>query len=246
MKGVRNSEHISSARPTSRVPGGAALFHRIYTRLGCHGRPPRFIVEFHPYANLVHTIRLREDVAQVRLSDILRGASREVMEAAAAILLSRLYRRRAPRELVNAYRRYAVSRSTRRRVLSTRRRRGRQVPTGPAGHVYDLKPLFAALNRRYFHGQLHRPRLGWSSRVWRAQLGCFDPGVDQIVLNCRLDRETVPRYVLEYVLYHEMLHVKHPVRAAACGLEAHSAAFRREEQRFSDYTPAIKFIERMN
>ncbi len=68
------------------VPGGAAMFQRIYTRLGCHGRPPHFVVEFHPYANLVHTVRLREDTAHVRVSDILRGASFEVIEAAAAIL----------------------------------------------------------------------------------------------------------------------------------------------------------------
>jgi hypothetical protein len=228
------------------VPGGAAMFQRIYTRLGCHGRPPRFVVEFHPYANLVHTIRLREDVAHVRVSDILRSASFEVIEAAAAILLSRLYRRRAPRELVDAYRHYSVSQSTRRRVLSTRRRRGRRVKTGPQGAAYDLAPMFSALNREYFGGRLHRPRLGWSSRTWRAQLGCFDPGVDQIVLNRRLDREGVPKYVVEYVLYHEMLHVKHPIRAAACGLQAHSAAFRREEQRFASYKLATKFIERMN
>ncbi len=228
------------------VPGGAAMFQRIYTRLGCHGRPPHFVVEFHPYANLVHTVRLREDTAHVRVSDILRGASFEVIEAAAAILLSRLYRRRAPRELVDAYRRYSVSKSTRRRVMSTRKRRGRKVKTGPQGAVYDLAPMFSAINRTYFGGRLNRPRLGWSSRSWRAQLGCFDPGVGQIVLNRRLDRESVPQYVVEYVLYHEMLHVKHPIRAAACGLQAHSAAFRREEQRFASYKLATKFIERMN
>ena len=41
------------------VPGGAHIFHRLYTRLGCHGRPPQFVVEFYPYANLMHTIRVK-------------------------------------------------------------------------------------------------------------------------------------------------------------------------------------------
>lgn len=239
---------ILQALPTEsdvRVPGGAMIFHRIYTRLGCHGRPPHFVVEFYPYANLVHTIRLREDVAYVRFSDVLRGASLEVMEAAAAILLSRLYRRRAPWELIEAYRNYSVAAGTRRRVMSVRRRRGRRVQGTPQGNQYDLAPIFVALNRRYFGGRLHRPTLGWSSRTWRAQLGCFDPGLDQIILNRRLDRETVPKCVVEYVLYHEMLHVKHPIRAAACGLQAHSAAFRAEEQRFAGYNQAIRFIDRM-
>ena len=48
------------------------------------GRPPRFVVELYPYANLAHTLRLREDVAVVRLSDILADAPVTVIEAAAA------------------------------------------------------------------------------------------------------------------------------------------------------------------
>ena len=75
----------------SPVPGGAAVFQRLYTRLGCRGRPPRFEVEFYPYANLMHTIRIREETACVRLSDALRGASLAVLESAAAILLSRIF-----------------------------------------------------------------------------------------------------------------------------------------------------------
>ncbi|MGC2672044.1 MAG: hypothetical protein WA299_09285, partial [Candidatus Acidiferrum sp.] len=54
-------------RPASSlIPGGAPLFQRVFTRLGCDGRPPRFRVEFYPYASLVLTIRRREDVVFVR------------------------------------------------------------------------------------------------------------------------------------------------------------------------------------
>ena len=83
-----------------RVPGGDRIFQRIYTRLGCQGRPPEFVVNYHPYAGLTHTIRLHGDTAHVRLSDVMRRATREVIESAAALLLGRLYRRRAPRELL--------------------------------------------------------------------------------------------------------------------------------------------------
>src|ERR1700730_9834161 len=54
------------------VPGGAAFFQRVYTRLGCEGRPPRFRVEFYPYSSLALTIRRREDTVYVRFSDLLR------------------------------------------------------------------------------------------------------------------------------------------------------------------------------
>src|SRR5438093_732498 len=97
------------APKTAAVPGGAQLFQRLYTRLGCNGRPPQFAVNFHPYANLMHTIRLKDDAADVRISDVLRGAPLAIFEAAASILLGRLYRRRAPAELLAAYRRYIVA-----------------------------------------------------------------------------------------------------------------------------------------
>jgi predicted metal-dependent hydrolase len=78
--------------------------------------------------------------------------------------------------------------------------------------------------------------------VWRTQLGCFDPALQQIVINRQLDGSGVPEYVVAYVLYHEMLHLKHPMRFARCRRESHSPEFRREERRFADYQCAMKFL----
>jgi hypothetical protein len=226
------------------VPGGERIFHRIYTRLGCQGRPPHFIVEYHPYTDLTHTIRLREDTAHVRLSDVLRDAPAGVVEAAAAILLGRLYRRRPPSELVETYRAFSYAGKTRRRLLQLRQKRARRAEHRPAGAHHDLAPLFDVLNARYFENALERPRLGWSSRAWRSQLGCFDPALHQIVLNRQLDSHEIPEYVVAYVLYHEMLHLKHPMKFARCRRESHSPEFRREEKVFADYARAMKFLER--
>ena len=226
------------------VPGGEQLFQRIYTRLGCEGRPPRFVVEYHPYVDLTHTIRLREDTAHVRLSDALTHAPLTVLEAAAAILLGRLYRRRPPADLLETYRRFSYARSTRQRLLLLRQRRARRAEHRPTGKHHDLAPLFDRLNRRYFENSLPRPRLGWSRRVWRTQLGCFDPALNQIVLNCQLDESRVPDYVVAYVLYHEMLHVKHPMRFERCRRTSHSSHFRQEEKRFEHYHRAMVFLAR--
>ncbi len=227
------------------VATGATIFQRMFTRLGCQGRPPHFVVQFYPYANLVHTIRLRKDTAYVRLSDVMRSAPPVTLEAAASLLLARLYRRRVPREQLEIYRRYTLSERTRQRVLRVRRGRGRRVENGARGEFHDLARMFGNLNQRYFARRLRRPKLGWSSRAWRRQLGCFDPGLDQIVINRRLDRSDVPDFAVECVLFHEMLHVKHPMRAAACGLQSHSAEFRREERRFVGFERARRFLERL-
>lgn len=225
------------------VPGGEQLFQRIYTRLGCKGRPPRFVVRFHPYADLTHTIRLREDTAHVRISDVLIRAPRTVLEAAAALLLGRLYRRRPPDDLVDMYRRFSVARSTRQMLVRTRQLRARRLEHRPSGRHYDLAPLFEELNGEYFNGGLVRPRLAWSRRVWRTQLGCFDPALNQIVLNRQLDQPSVPEYVVAYVLYHEMLHVKHPTRCTRFRRTSHSTHFRNDERRFRDYRRAIRFLD---
>jgi hypothetical protein len=158
------------------VPGGAALFQRMFTRLNCDGRPPRFRVDFYPYSSLVLTIRRREEAVYVRLSDLLQRAPLPVIEGAAALLLSRVYRRRAPRELTAPYLEYAKCNRTRARINRIRSHRVRPGAAGPQGRHFDLARLFDELNGKYFANQLKRPHIGWSNRSWRRQFGCYDPG----------------------------------------------------------------------
>jgi predicted metal-dependent hydrolase len=227
------------------APGGAALFQRMFTRLGCDGRPPRFRVEFYPYTSLVLTIRRRQEVVYVRLSDLLRRARRPVLEGAAALLLARLYRRKAPAALTAQYLEYARSHRTRARIHRMRHHRVRSGAGNPRGAHFDLEKLFDQLNERYFAGNLERPHIGWSNRAWRRQFGCYDPGPGHILLNRRMDRPGVPQCAVEYVLFHEMLHVKHPTRRSGCSLVSHSPEFRAEEKLFADFERARKALDRL-
>lgn len=227
------------------VPGGSALFQRVYTRLGCEGRPPRFRVEFFPYASLSMTIRRREELVIVRLSDLLQRAPLAVLESGAALILSRMYRRRGHTSLFAAYLAYARSDRTRHRITHMRRGRVRLASAGPLGRHFDLSHMFDQLNAKYFSGELPRPHVGWSTRGWRRQFGCFDPGPNQILLNRRMDRPGVPQYAVEYVLFHEMLHVKHPTRRSGCTVLSHSPEFRTEEKRFAEFAKARKVLDTM-
>lgn len=231
-------------RNAEAVPGGDRLLQRVYTRLGVAGRPPHFVAEFYPYASLVQTIRLRRETVFVRFSDLMRKAPVAVLESAAALLMARLYRRTLPRELAAPYNDYAAHHRTRQRVTHLRRRRAQRPTVAPAGRFFDLTPMFAQLNREYFADSLISPELGWSARPWRTQLGCFDPALNQIVLSSRLDQHAVPRFAVEYVLFHEMLHMKHPIRRARCGLQSHSPQFRAEEKRYREYDKAWRVLKR--
>ena len=181
----------------------------------------------------------------MRFTDLLPRAPLVVLEGAAALLLARIYRRRAPAALVRPYLDYARSNRTRSRMNRMRRHRVRRVVTSPRGNHFDLEKLFAELNAKYFAGQLQRPHIGWSTRSWRRQFGCYDPGPNQILLNRRMDRPSVPQFALEYVLFHEMLHVKHPTRRSGCTLVSHSREFREEEKRFPEFARARRILDRL-
>jgi hypothetical protein len=227
------------------VPGGAAAFQRMFTRLGCSGRPPRFRVQFYPYASLVLTIRRREETMYVRLSDLLRRAPLPVLEGAAALLVSRIYRRSAPPALIAPYLEYARSHRTRARISRMRRGRVRLSATAPQGQRFDLDRMFDQLNQKYFAGSLPRPHVGWSTRSWRRQFGCYDPGPNQIVLNRKMDSPAVAQCAVEYVLFHEMLHVKHPTKRSGCTLVSHSREFREEEKRFAEFQKARRILDHL-
>ena len=121
-----------------------------------------------------------------------------VLEGAAALLLAKIYRRRTPRALVAAYNEYAKSHRTRQRMQNMRSGRVRRASLDAAGRHFDMNAMFDDLNSRLFAGTLRKPHLGWSTRGWRRQFGSFDPGPNQILLNRRMDRPEVPRYVVEY------------------------------------------------
>jgi len=179
-----------------------------------------------------------------RLRELGR-APLSVLESAAALLLARVYRRRLPRELVQPYLHYARCGRTRSRISRMRSRRVRPKLAAPQGRQYDLAALFDQLNAKYFSGELRRPHIGWSVRGWRRQFGCYDPGPNQILLNRRMDRPGIPQFVVEYVLFHEMLHVKHPTRRSGCTLVSHSPEFRAAEKRFAQFALARKVLDHL-
>lgn len=242
---LSNYRPVRSSFLRPHFPGGAAIFQRVFTRLGCEGRPPRFHVEFYRYTSLVLTIRRREDQVFVRFSDLLCRAPLAVLEGAAALLLGRIYRRKPPAALIAPYLEYARSQRTRDRIQRMRSGRVRRAEAGPAGQHFNLSQMFDELNARYFAGKLERPHISWSARSWRRQFGCYDPGPNQIVLNRRMDRPNVPPFVVEYVLFHEMLHVKHPTRRSGCTLVSHSREFREEEKRYPDFVRARRLLDRL-
>jgi predicted metal-dependent hydrolase len=123
--------------------------------------------------------------------------------------------------------------------------RGRKRLDSPQGRIYDLEAVFEDLNRRFFHGLLGRPRMSWSPTKTRRILGHYDPAHNAIVISRIFDHFSVPRYAVEYIVYHEMLHLKHPVRLRGSRRCVHSAEFQAEEKLFPQLEQANAFLNQL-
>ena len=220
------------------------LFADAFTHLGGARPIPPVDVRFYPYAGLHHTIRLRSGRAYVRLSDICRDSPPDVQRALAFVLVARLLSKRIPTEHERVYREYSLRPEIQRASDIARRRRGRKMVSSAQGRVYDLDRMFARLNRRYFQGELPTPTITWSQRRTRRILGHHDRVYETITISKTLDSREVPEWLTEYIMYHEMLHIKHPARLMNGRRYYHTGAFRSDERRFPHYDEAQRWLER--
>jgi predicted metal-dependent hydrolase len=221
------------------------LFQETHRELRPAAPVPELKIEFFAFANINNTIRLRQGRLLVRLSDLLEGAPEPVLRAIAHILLAKIYRHPIDRGRAARYRKYLASHEIVRKIHLVRQMRGRKQLRSARGHFYDLDAIFEELNTRFFHGLMARPRMSWSQNKTRRILGHYDPAHNAIIISRVFDHPAVPGYVLEYIVYHEMLHLKHPVKLRGSRRCVHSAEFQAEEKRFPRAAEANLFLKRL-
>jgi hypothetical protein len=223
----------------------AEIYARVFRELKPRTAMPQLQVEFCKFANADSSIRLENGRLHVRMSDLLEGAPSPVMEALAHILLGKLYRKETPRIYAHRYRLYLNRRDVRRQAHLIRQIRGRKFISGPAGEHYQLEEIFERLNRQYFDGMLGMPLLGWSRGASRTMLGHFDPSHNAIIISRIFDRAETPLLALEYVLFHEMLHLRYPVDHAGARRRVHTKEFRQAEKAFPKLKEAKELLKKL-
>ena len=220
-------------------------FLAVYRELKPRSPLPELTVEFYPFAHINNTIRLRQGKVLVRISDLLESAPEPVIEALAQILLRKLYRREIPEHYNARYRRYVGRKEVVAKAHLVRQIRGRKRVSSPEGKHYHLEEIFEELNLEYFNGLMAQPSLSWGPAAARRNLGHYDPAHNAILISRIFDSPRVPRFVLAYVMYHEMLHLKFPVRMNGARRCVHSSAFREEERRFPLWKEAEAALKRL-
>src|SRR5579863_2362998 len=221
------------------------IYARVFRRLKPRTALPVIEVQFRRYANANAQIKLADGTLLVRMADTLAGAPDSVQEALAEILLSKLFRKPVPAASNDRYRRYLNRKDVRRNLDLVRQTRGRKQVRPPQGSHYNLEEMFEELNFRYFHGLMARPILGWSLQASRTMLGHYDPSHNAIVLSGILDRKETARLAVEYVLFHEMLHLRHPAEHNGARRCVHTRAFKEAEKQFENLREAKALLRHL-
>jgi len=94
-----------------------------------------------------------------------------------------------------------------------------------------LEESFQRVNEQYFNGLLNQPNLVWGTASFR-KLGHYEYATDTISMSTALQGNPA---LVDYVMYHEMLHKKHKFRNAGIKSLHHSAAFKKDEARYADH-----------
>jgi len=124
----------------------------------------------------------------------------------------------------------------------------KKVSVKTLGRFYDLHELFDEINKEYFGGMI-KAAITWGAKssryaVRKRTLGSYSGRSDLIRINPVLDKKSVPRYFIAFVVYHEMLHAALGISRQGGRRKLHSREFKKRERLFGEYERAVAWESR--
>lgn len=118
-----------------------------------------------------------------------------------------------------------------------------------AGKIYDLKYIYAKMNRNYFKNSLDLSITWFGDPLTKSRsrlsLGLYYDSLKLVKIHRLLDNRHVPRHVVEFVVFHEMLHAVCPAYIDEKGCHrVHGKEFKRQEESFPYYNEAQEWIRK--
>jgi SprT-like family protein len=222
---------MSTVKPDAQL---SLLFGHTEDSLACHleerlGRSVSLVLTDNSTSML--SARVRDGVLCVRLHRMFLHSDGGVIDEIAAFLKNR--KRSMP--LFRSF------------VREHREQLGKKPPNSvrekTLGKFFDLRELYREINGEYFGGMINAA-ITWGSRsprwsVRKRTLGSYSDRSNTIRINPVLDRKTVPRYYVAFVVYHEMLHAAVGLLLRGKRRSIHPREFRKREKLFKDYERAI-------
>ena len=200
---------------------------------------------FGKFSELRHTWRKTGTRTSFRVSDYLDVAPQEVIESLAWYLVTRAFDVTCPENKAERYLEYVRSDSMWRLKGPEYLSRARSLCLNPLGKQRDLLAVFNYVNSTYFKGAIVNPTLAWTDESPATRLGYYFGPINLLAVNSVFDSERVPRYVLEFVVYHELLHHVDAESGRRTKRVHHTKRFREQERRFTSWADAEKWLSRL-
>lgn len=115
-----------------------------------------------------------------------------------------------------------------------------------AGEVHDLNTSFNRVNDQYFNGRITQPHLTWSKRLTRRKFGDFQGDINTITISRSLDHPQIPTFVVDYVMYHELLHKELGTKQVNNRRYTHTPEFRKAESKYERIKDAQKILSSLS
>ncbi len=208
-------------------------------------RAPPVEVAFYPYTRMKSTIRERDGTLKIRISDLLDDAPISVLKSLISILLCKIDGRACPEHYRQHYADHIQRPAIRERTRDCRRERGRKRHGGRKSEYHDLHAAFRRVNERYFDGDAPHPTIVWSKKRTYRTFGTHDAAFGMITLSRTLDDPQVPAFVVDYVLYHELLHCIFKTTYENGRRQIHTDEFTQRETAFTRYAEAERWLQRL-
>lgn len=120
-----------------------------------------------------------------------------------------------------------------------------QTASSARGVVHDLAASFERVNAAYFGGTMQRPFLRWGRSLPSLKFGHYEHSRDTVMLSATLDSAEVPEFVVDNVMYHELLHKLHGMELANGRRLSHTREFSADAHRFARFEEAESFLKRL-
>jgi|GEM_PF-961733 len=146
------------------------------------------------------------------------------------------------RQLIRAYTFSPAYQSTREHLEYL----GIQKGSFAKGSVHDLKVSFERVNLAYFDRQMPEPHLIWNNRLTVRKFGHYQWDTDTVMVSRTLDQRRVPDFVVDYVMYHELLHKKLGARLVNSRRMVHTSLFHEREAKFTRLDEAQKYLNKLS
>ncbi len=111
-----------------------------------------------------------------------------------------------------------------------------------SGEHYNLQEIFTRVNQRFFKGEMPQPHLRWSRAETHRIMGTYQARTDTIMISQTLDDAQVPEFVIDYVMYHELLHKQLGSRFSRGRRHVHFDDFRAADQQYPRFAEAEAFL----